>query len=58
MSDLSHEEKVKEVSVADGYVYIDLLCGLRLSAPIMPLPQQAAAPAPAPSAIDEGHPLH
>jgi hypothetical protein len=49
MSDLGYEEKVKEVSVADGYVYIDLLCGLRLSAPIVALPEAATAPTPAPA---------
>jgi hypothetical protein len=33
--ELQHEEKVKEISVGDGYLYVDLLCGLRLSAPLL-----------------------
>ncbi len=28
------EEKVKEVSVGNGCLYVDLLCGLRLSGPL------------------------
>jgi hypothetical protein len=48
------EDKIKEVSVEDGYVVIDLLCGLRLSAPIVPLPESCDGPRAAAACEAEG----
>lgn len=40
---LQCEEKVKEISVGDGCIYVDVLCGLRLSGPLLSAEQMSAA---------------
>jgi hypothetical protein len=41
--ELECEEKVKEISIGDGCIYVDLLSGLRLSGPLLSEDQMSGA---------------
>lgn len=50
------EEKVKEISVGDGCIYVDLLCGLRLMGPLLSAEEiSKAAHAPKRKMMVTGH---
>lgn len=50
-----HEDNVKEISIADGCLYVDLLSGLRLSGPLMSDTDLDRAVARNPRMIVSGH---
>lgn len=52
--ELECEEKVKEISIGDGCIYVDLLSGLRLSGPLVSAEQVSDA-RPARRMIVSGH---
>ncbi|WP_020653691.1 hypothetical protein [Massilia niastensis] len=55
-SKLACEEKVKEISVGNGCLYVDLLCGLRLIAPLLSAEELSKARrAPARRMMVTGH---
>jgi len=50
-----HDDKVKEITISDGCLYVDLLSGLRLSGPLMSEDDMDRAIARNPRMIVSGH---